>query len=143
MTYNSRKNRENEPLWPGLLVPVLLVGGLLILLTFVSCGNRAEQTSDNPSKAADTTLVTEPQDSVVIDLTGEDSVSVFALLRRNHNVDYKTTAMGVFISGIDGLKNGSGVYWIYSINDTTPQVASDKVLTKSGDRVKWHFRKQK
>ena len=123
-------------------IPVLAVIGLIAMLTFTTCGNQAKQTAKNTS-STDTTLVTEPQDSVVIDLTGEDSVSVFELLRRNHNVDYKSTTMGVFISGIDGLKNGSGVYWIYSVNDTTPQVASDRVLTKSGDRVQWHFRKQK
>jgi len=124
------------------LVLKLLAIAFLLFSLSVSCNNRSEQTSDKISTAVDT-LDTQPEDSVVIDLTGEDSVSVFELLKRNHNVDYKTTAMGVFVSGIDGLKNSSGVYWIYSVNDTTPQAASDKVLTKSGDRVKWHFRKQK
>lgn len=143
MTLNSIQN-QRKAIFPFTIVASALLAITVIAATCnVSCSNKSDQAAKEAETATDTTLVTEPQDSVVIDLTGEDSVSVFALLQRDHNVEYKSTAMGVFVTGIDGLKNGSGIYWIYTVNDTTPQSAGDRVLTKSGDRVQWHYRKQK
>jgi hypothetical protein len=80
-------------------------------------------------------------DSVTVALSGVDSVSVFDLLKRNHAVDYRSTMAGVFVTGIDSVENSQQAYWIYTVNDTSPQVAADKMLTHDGDRVVWHFRK--
>ena len=80
-------------------------------------------------------------DSVTVALSGVDSFSVFDLLKENHAVDYRSTISGVFVTGIDSVDNSQRAYWIYTVNDTTPQVAADKMLTRDGDRVVWHFRR--
>jgi hypothetical protein len=82
-----------------------------------------------------------PSDSLTVVLDGADSVSVFTLLTARHAVDYDQSAMGVFVKGIDSVVNGDGYYWMYSVNDSMGQVAADARMTKTGDVVRWHFRK--
>jgi len=103
------------------VLPVLLAG----------CGADADNTGSTVAM----------YDSLVIKLDGIDSVSVFDLLTENHRVDYISTGMGVFIKAIDSIENGSGVYWLYSVNDTTAQIAADRYITSDGDRIRWHFSK--
>ena len=81
------------------------------------------------------------RDSLVIELTGEDSVTVFDLLRSQHTVDVQASAQGVFVKAIDSIANGERTYWLYSVNDSMGQVSCDKYVTKSGDRIKWYYRK--
>lgn len=105
----------------ALILPVLLFG----------CG----------SEPGDVGLASGANDSLVIELTGVDSVSVFDLLLQEHDVDYVSGGMGVFVKAIDSVENSPGVYWLYSVNDTIAQVAADRYITSDGDRVRWHFRR--
>ncbi len=111
---------------------VLRLGALLLISAalFIACGST--DTNQSPGAAAD---------SVTVALSGVDSVSVFDLLKQKHAVDYRSTISGVFVTGIDSVENSQQAYWIYTVNDTAPQVAADKMLTRDGDRVVWHFRK--
>jgi hypothetical protein len=111
---------------------------LIGLLAVIGCSQQEKE------PAADATTVTDeaaPHDSVVIELAGRDSVSVFELLEESHEVDYKSSAMGPFVTAIDSISQGEGAYWIYMINDTVAPVAADKAVTRDGDRVTWHLRK--
>jgi hypothetical protein len=109
---------------------VVLILIVIVAASFAGCGSG--DTNQPQDSAAD---------SVSVVLSGVDSVSVFDLLKENHAVDYRSTMAGVFVTGIDSVNNCRQAYWIYTINDTTPQVAADKMLTRDGNRVVWHFRK--
>lgn len=116
------------------------------LLTFLlsSCDSNTENESDlKQSEASDSTALSPPPDSVVIELAGIDSQTVFDLLKGGHEVEYKSSAMGIFVTAIDSIENSTSAYWIYSVNDSVPQVACDKYITKNGDLVKWHFQKMR
>jgi hypothetical protein len=141
MSLNSKKTARKTALRLVHTLSLLLAFGLTAAALSMNCGKQAEQSSGKAKTTRDTVLAAETPDSVTINLTGEDSVSVFALLRRDHKVDYKSTAMGVFVTGIDSLKTGSGYFWVYTVNDTTPPVACNRVLTRNGDSVQWHYRK--
>jgi hypothetical protein len=119
--------------WP---IPALL--SLLVLACGSQSGDGRVRTSDSTARAADVPAV---RDSVVIELEGRDSLTVFELLRRARQVEYRSTTMGVFVTAIDSIENGNNAYWIYSVNDSTPSVASDRFVTRGGDTVRWHFRK--
>ncbi|MFH1373553.1 MAG: DUF4430 domain-containing protein [bacterium] len=120
----------------------LLIPVLMILPLAVSCGSNEDgsTTAENES-SQDSISGAIASDSVVIELVGIGSTTVFELLKQQHQVDFKSSALGVFVTAIDSVENGSGAYWIYTVNDSTPNVACDKFLTESGDVVKWHFRK--
>ena len=113
-----------------------LVGVLLLL----SCGGQQSDKTDSGNKM-NTVSESAGSDSLAIVLAGEDSVSVFDLLKRSHRVDSWSTAVGVFVNGIDSMTNGPRVFWIYSVNDSLPDIASDRKITKAGDKVVWHFRR--
>lgn len=94
--------------------------------------------SSNDEKQVETTL---PQDSMVIEITGVDSISVFELTRNDHIVIYESSSQGVFVKAIDGIRNGNNHFWIYSVNGSAMNTASDKYFTKDGDVIKWHLRR--
>lgn len=112
---------------------------LLSLALLLSCG---AQQSDKSGAGNSTKLASQSpgRDSVTVVLVGEDSVSVFDLLQRSHQVQSLSTAMGVFVNGIDSLKNSQRAVWIFSVNDTMPDIASNKKITRTGDKVVWHYR---
>ena len=117
-----------------------------VLLTFLlcSCDSKTKKESDQrQSEAGNSMALSPPPDSVVIELAGADSQTVFDLLKDGHEVEYKSSVMGIFVTAIDSIENSARAYWIYSVNDSVPQVACDKYVTKNGDVVKWHFRKMR
>ena len=78
---------------------------------------------------------------MVIELDGVDSLTVFDILRKAHEVDYISTAAGVLVREIDSVYNSRGFYWLYSVNHDMPQVAADRYMTRDGDTIRWHFRR--
>mgnify|MGYP006313394669 CR=1 FL=1 len=123
------------PLYPALLA-------LLGLWIFGCSGeSNTPKTEATPSAITDSARAASRKDSVLVELIGRDSVTVFDLLKESHRVDYLSTGGGVFVKGIDSVNNDPSTFWIYKVNDTTPKVAADRMSTRSGDRVVWHFRK--
>ncbi len=121
------------------LRPALLffVFGLLIF----ACSGQQKSENEKSSPTTDSVTVAPAADSLRIELIGLDSLSVFELLEKSHRVSYHPTALGVFVNGIDSVENDARHYWVYSVNDSMPQIASDKYLTATGDRIVWHYRK--
>ena len=110
---------------------------ILIALLYSSCGSDQPDPETKTREAAPA----EFSDSLVIELVGADSVSVLDLLLSAHQVDYRTTMSGVFVTAIDSVENGGECFWIYTVNGNQVSTASDDCFTSDGDRVKWHYRK--
>ena len=127
------KRLKSQLTW---LIPVLI-----ILSLAVSCGSNEDGNTTARNEASRDSVSGAASDSVVIELVGINSTTVFELLRERHQVEFKSSALGVFVTAIDSVENSSGAYWIYTVNDSVPQVACDKCMIQNGDTVKWHFRK--
>ena len=112
---------------------------LILCLLFISCSRKEEKNYADISKELATS--DNARDSLVIELEGTDSMSVFDLLLNEHDVKFKSSLQGVFVAAIDSVKTGDGYYWIYTVNDSAAQTACDKYITRNGDRIKWLFRK--
>lgn len=72
--------------------------------------------------------------------------TVFSLLeelakRENFKIEFTIyKGMGVFIEGIDGVKNGTdNKYWQYWVNEELPMVAADEMKVKGGEKIEWKF----
>ncbi len=118
---------------------LLLMYGMIIQ----GCGTKEADVSKAPdSTGSADESEKKGRDSVTFTLTGQDSVTVFGLLQMSHRVEYQSTSMGVFITGIDSIRAGGGGYWVYSVNDTVPKIAADKMFTRQGDTVLWRLRIQ-
>ncbi|MCK4301471.1 MAG: DUF4430 domain-containing protein [candidate division Zixibacteria bacterium] len=122
----------------------LTVGCLCVatLLSGVFCNQKSESEAKQTRKAADeSTSLSDPRDSLVIELTGVDSRTVFDLLTERHRVIYVSSAQGVFVKEIDSVENSYSHAWIYSVNGESGTVACNAYVTNDGDVIKWHFRR--
>lgn len=120
-----------------MLFKVHMIIATALILTACGSGDQPDDQSDvdaNKTQIAST-------DSLVIDLVGVDSLTVLDLLKAEHQVDYRSTISGVFVTMIDSTESGSNYFWIYSVNDTMPPLACDQLVTLEGDRVRWYFRR--
>lgn len=111
---------------------------ILILITvifsfiFISCSEPKQDDTKTESKY---------HDSLIVELEGSDSLTVLEILKLNHSVATKSTAMGEFVTGIDSTQIGDGYFWVYTVNDTTAKIACDLMRVNKTDRIKWYFRK--
>lgn len=83
------------------------------------------------------------RDSVVVTIAGEEGKSVLELLQRGNRVEFESSTMGAFVTGINDVRNAGGIYWLYTINDTAVPLASDRMIVHAGDTIRWRFRKGK
>lgn len=104
--------------------------GLMLAAFCIGCGQegRPDRASSSP-------------DSLMVELTATNSVTPLDLLLERHQVEHRSSLIGSFVTTIDSVENSSAAYWVYSVNDTTPKVACDKMTLKPGDVLKWHYRK--
>ncbi|MFQ5453404.1 MAG: DUF4430 domain-containing protein [Candidatus Zixiibacteriota bacterium] len=127
--------RYYVPVKPLFIIDVLV---LLSILVLSNCSS--DYTQPKHKNGIIPTTQTKLADSLVIELDGVDSLSVFEILKANHRVEYTSSLMGIFVSAIDSIENSSNLFWLYSVNDSMAQVSCDKYITKTGDKIKWHFR---
>jgi hypothetical protein len=120
----------------------ILIGLLVVGLIIHGCGTQQDDGAAVVDKDSTAAAESPSRDSVTFELAGRDSATAFELLQQSHYVEYRSTAMGVFVTGVDSIRGGGNAFWIYSVNDTTPKIASDKMFTRSGDRVIWRLRLQ-
>jgi len=74
----------------------------------------------------------------------KENSSVFDLMNKikkeNNNFYFKYKeypSLGIFIEEINGIKDGSGKYWIYYINNKEASVGVSKYILKEGDSILW------
>jgi len=72
---------------------------------------------------------------------GREGKTVLELLEASHEVEKKSSSLGSFVEGIDGIKNRSDRFWLYYVNGKKPEVASDRYLTTAKDTIEWRFEK--
>jgi hypothetical protein len=105
----------------------------LIAFVIISCGGDTKTSKRVPIDS---------RDSVVVVLTGEEGKNVLELLQRGNRIEYESSSMGAFVTAINDVRNTTTHFWMYSINDTAVPMASDRMIVRSGDTIRWRFRKQ-
>jgi len=111
------------------------LSGILILTVLLSACGKSEKSG------AQTSGNDKPVDSLVIVIKGQEGRSVLDLTLDSHKVDYISSVNGSFVNAIDSIEVTTRFGWMYSVNDSMGQVASDKYITHDGDVIKWHYRK--
>jgi len=114
---------------------VLLAGLMAGFFCGCSDSDKSRENSDEIS------VTTDPIDSLVLELSGQSGRSVFEITKDEHRLEYVESAVGVFVHVIDSIETCGRYGWMYSVNDSMGQVASDKYITHDTDMIKWHYRK--
>jgi hypothetical protein len=117
-----------------------LVTVLFAVLLAVSCGKKEEETDAANQESIKQAGLADPGDSLILEMAGVDSMTVFDVLAAQHDVKHLSSLKGAYVIRIDSIKNEGGYYWLYSVNGVMGEVACDKHVTKNGDVVRWHYR---
>lgn len=130
------------------VISVLVAIALLILSFLVKPQYQVNQESEEQPidmKSAQVVLITTP------DLTSEymlsaselTAFSALQLLQQQEHISMvydDSSEMGVFVSEINGWKNGlNGKYWVYEINGDRVPIASDKRSLGVNEELEWKF----
>ena len=116
------------------LAPAVLAVSLV--LSCASSDDKSEQTT--PEVLAEQT---KSQDSLVIEDIAVDSLTVLELLQAHHQVEFRSSAVGAFVTSINSITSSEDLFWLYSVNSVKGQVACDRFRAGAGDTVRWHFRR--
>jgi len=108
---------------------------ILILFSFLSCGDKNNNSSENANKGNNDT------DSLVIEIAGFSGKSVFDLTLEKYHVDFVESSMGIFVKSIDSIASTRDFGWIFSVNDSFVPTASNDYITNDTDVIKWHYKK--
>ena len=74
-----------------------------------------------------------------ISYLGQDGKTVFELLRKNHNVEFSKSDMGIFINSVDGLENSTSNFWLYYVDGIPGETSADKFITKNQQKIEWRY----
>jgi hypothetical protein len=117
-----------------------LIIAMAILVAAISCGEKEDSTEVTDNEVAKKIDLADAADSLILDMVGVDSLSVLDVLAKQHTARHISSLKGAYVLGIDDIGNGDGYFWMYSVNGVMGEVACDKYITKTGDRVRWHYR---
>lgn len=117
-----------------------LMIAMAVLILAISCGEKEESTEVTDNEVAKKVDLANAADSLILEMVGVDSLSVLDVLSQQHKARHISSLKGAYVLGIDDIGNGDGYFWMYSVNDVMGEVACDKYITKTGDRVRWHYR---
>lgn len=130
---------------------IILCGIFVVFLNKTNKPATQEKTavSQNNIKQEVTLVISrETSQSVRVVSDFHEGITAFNLLKSKAeelNINLKTKSyenLGVLVEAIGDTENGQdGKYWLYYVNGEMPQVAADKYLLKTGDKVEFKFEK--
>jgi hypothetical protein len=117
-----------------------IVAAMAALILITSCGKKEDTTEVTDDKTVKNIDLADEADSLILEMAGVDSMTVFDILSQQHDVKHMSSLKGAYVIGIDDIVNEEGYFWMYSVNQEMGEVASDKYITKKGDQIRWHYR---
>ena len=120
----------------SLLVFVLVV--IVVVTGFIYKNSQTTKTQSSVAESVSESKSTEV--SKIVTYNGVEGKTAFDLLNEKYTVEAETSSFGVMVNSINGLKNSDTEYWLYSVNDKSPDVGADKFFTKNSDQVKWEYK---
>ena len=117
-----------------------IVAAMAALILITSCGKKEDTTEVTDDKTVKNIDLADAADSLILEMVGVDSMTVFDILSQQHDVKHMSSLKGAYVTGIDDIVNEEGYFWMYSVNQEMGEVACDKYVTKKGDQIRWHYR---
>lgn len=122
------------------LASVILLG-IILFLDFVGCSSDSKNSPADRNKSNIPPPATAiDRDSIFYGMSAEDSTTVFDLTVKHYMVEYEKSGSDYFVFSLNRVEQGNDYFWVYAVNDTMGQIASNKRKIGPGDRVVWHYR---
>lgn len=126
----------------------MILAGVLLVWSFVATSGSLTDSASIIEQSSQNVAVTvsSPVGNKVYAIESSKPLTAFsaleiAALEYDFAIKYDPpNEMGVFVTEIAGLKNGTNKkYWVYEVNGLKPVVAADKHLLVNNDSLVWKF----
>lgn len=78
---------------------------------------------------------------IVMEYDCQSGKSAFEVLEEKaSDVEFKGSSFGRMVTGINGIKQGSGKYWLYFINGKDATVSADSYICIEEEKIKWELK---
>lgn len=81
----------------------------------------------------------EPEVLHTVDYIADGKSTVFEQLRTHQDVEYDSSAMGIFVKSIGGVSQTRTAYWLYVVNGESVPTAAGEFVPEEGDTVEWRL----
>ncbi|MDO8647069.1 MAG: DUF4430 domain-containing protein [Candidatus Diapherotrites archaeon] len=97
----------------------------------------------NPSgekvKVAFTISANDKNDTVTV--FADKGANAFEVMKQNLKVDFKSTAYGPFINGINGINSGTDNYWALYVDGVYAMKGIDQFVLDKDTKLEWKLEK--
>jgi len=70
----------------------------------------------------------------------KDKTAFDSLTTSGNKMEFKESSLGKMITSINGIVQGDGKYWQYSIDDKYAEVGADAYKCKGGEIITWELK---
>lgn len=118
------------------LAVVILAGLVIIGGTLLGNSVSKKQTQKN---VAGTQVQFQPVVEKTISYDGQAGKNALELLKASHQVESQDSSIGVFVTGIDDLKNEGNKYWMFYVDGQLAALGADQYITKDSNKIEWRY----
>lgn len=133
------RNMSSKQLYVIVFVSALaLIGGIFSLTDYASSINYLKV---KPSATANQPVETKSTQVSYTCQAGKTAMDL--LLASQKNVGYEGSEgsdLGVFVTEINDVKQGSGKYWLYSVNGQEATISASSYVCQANEEIKWELR---
>lgn len=124
-------------------LPVLIIVVLILIAAFVFIKMLGSSSSLLKSKLQPTQVqpIVNSSDKKDVSYNCQSGKTAFEVLQANNNqVKFQGSSFGRMITGINGVSQGGGKYWLYSIDGKDATVSADAYICQGNEKIQWELK---
>ncbi len=117
----------------------VFAGLALVLSLMLGIQAQSFEQTDSGSSVEVKISVQAPGENFTRQATVGNSTNVLNAVNSTYNVSYTESSMGYFIDSIHGFSSNSTHYWLYFVNNETPEVGVGQYTLETEDQVTFRY----
>lgn len=126
---------------PFIFFLIIIFAGVLLFLNLSNSflQNNFLQKNPLPDNAEEGQKLAE--DQIIMEYDCEPGVSAYEVLEEKaSNIEFEGSSFGRMVTGINGINQGNGKYWLYLVNGKDATVSADSYICAEEEKIKWELR---
>lgn len=133
----NKKTEDNFSSWGlGNFIAVIILSGLMIIVGTL-LGSYVQNKKSQEQVAGEFNF--NPVVEKVISYEGQDDKTALEILKNTHQIESQDSSIGVFVTGIDEIKNQENKFWMFYVDGKLASTSADKYQTKAGEKIEWRY----
>lgn len=124
--------------YPSLLIFILILVAAYIFIKAMGLGSNL---SDSKLQLIQVSPSANSLGKKDISYNCQSGKTAFEELQANNNqVKFQGSSFGRMITGINGINQGGGKYWLYSIDGKDATVSADAYICQGNEKIEWELK---